>query len=99
MTDFYAHYNMILLPIFFPQVILAQCVVHLCRAPKSVEVYKAYTNAKACVREHQGPLPSVPLHLRNASTKLMKSLGKLQLHQISIPYPIAQLTEIEKTVI
>ena len=35
----------------------------------------AYNKAKKCVRSHQGPLPSVPLHLRNAPTKLMKDLG------------------------
>lgn len=57
------------------QVILAQCVVYLARAPKSVEVYKAYANVKACLRNHKGPLPPVPLHLRNAPTKLMKQLG------------------------
>ncbi|XP_071088169.1 ATPase WRNIP1-like [Haliotis cracherodii] len=56
-------------------VILAQCVVYLARAPKSAAMYLAYKNAKSCVREHQGPLPSVPLHLRNAPTKLMKSLN------------------------
>ena len=57
------------------QVILAQCVVYLARAPKSVEVYKAYSNVKACLRNHRGPLPPVPLHLRNAPTRLMKNLG------------------------
>ncbi|XP_042573635.1 ATPase WRNIP1 isoform X2 [Cyprinus carpio] len=57
------------------EVILAQCVVYMARAPKSVEVYKAYNNVKSCLRSHQGPLPSVPLHLRNAPTKLMKNLG------------------------
>lgn len=57
------------------EVILAQCVVYLARAPKSVEVYKAYNNVKICLRNHKGPLPSVPLHLRNAPTKLMKNLG------------------------
>ncbi|KAK7162443.1 hypothetical protein R3I93_006675 [Phoxinus phoxinus] len=57
------------------EVILAQCVVYMARAPKSVEVYKAYNNVKACLRNHQGPLPPVPLHLRNAPTKLMKNLG------------------------
>lgn len=55
--------------------ILAQCVVYLARAPKSVEVYKAYNNVKACLRNYKGPLPPVPLHLRNAPTKLMKQLG------------------------
>ncbi|KAI7809261.1 ATPase WRNIP1 [Triplophysa rosa] len=57
------------------EVILAQCVVYMARAPKSVEVYKAYNNVKASLRNHQGPLPPVPLHLRNAPTKLMKNLG------------------------
>ncbi|XP_043921100.1 ATPase WRNIP1 [Protopterus annectens] len=57
------------------EVLLAQCAVYLARAPKSIEVYAAYNNAKACVRSHKGPLPSVPLHLRNAPTKLMKNLG------------------------
>ncbi|XP_076449317.1 ATPase WRNIP1-like [Babylonia areolata] len=57
------------------EVLLAQCAVYLARAPKSVEIYKAYGKAKACVRDHKGPLPSVPLHLRNAPTRLMKNLG------------------------
>uniref|UniRef100_A0AAY5L273 UBZ4-type domain-containing protein n=1 Tax=Esox lucius TaxID=8010 RepID=A0AAY5L273_ESOLU len=57
------------------EVILAQCVVYLARAPKSVEIYKAYNNVKASLRNHKGPLPSVPLHLRNAPTRLMKDLG------------------------
>ncbi|XP_039998881.1 ATPase WRNIP1 [Xiphias gladius] len=57
------------------EVILAQCVTYLARAPKSVEIYKAYGNVKACLRNHKGPLPPVPLHLRNAPTRLMKQLG------------------------
>ena len=57
------------------QVILAQCVVYLARAEKSVEINRAYSNVKACLRNHKGPLPSVPLHLRNAPTRLMKQLG------------------------
>ncbi|KAF7665937.1 hypothetical protein LDENG_00127420 [Lucifuga dentata] len=57
------------------EVILAQCVVYLARAPKSVEVYNAYANVKACLRNHKGPLPPVPLHLCNAPTRLMKELG------------------------
>ncbi|XP_020492012.2 ATPase WRNIP1 [Labrus bergylta] len=57
------------------EVILAQCVVYLARAPKSVDVYNAYSNVKTCLRNHKGPLPSVPLHLRNAPTRLMKQLG------------------------
>ena len=54
---------------------LAQAVVYMARAPKSVEVYKAYDKAKACVLQHEGPLPSVPLPLRSAPTQLLKKLG------------------------
>ncbi|XP_028593693.2 ATPase WRNIP1 [Podarcis muralis] len=57
------------------EVLLAQCVVYFARAPKSIEVYGAYNNVKACLRNHQGPLPPVPLHLRNAPTRLMKDIG------------------------
>ncbi|XP_027583692.1 ATPase WRNIP1 [Pipra filicauda] len=57
------------------EVILAQCVVYFARAPKSIEVYRAYGNVKECLRMHTGPLPPVPLHLRNAPTRLMKNLG------------------------
>uniref|UniRef100_A0A1B6EPV5 AAA+ ATPase domain-containing protein n=1 Tax=Cuerna arida TaxID=1464854 RepID=A0A1B6EPV5_9HEMI len=54
---------------------LAHIATYLSRAPKSREVYNALAEAKRCVRDHKGPLPSVPLHLRNAPTKLMKQLG------------------------
>ncbi|KAJ6664460.1 hypothetical protein lerEdw1_007117 [Lerista edwardsae] len=57
------------------EVLLAQCVLYFARAPKSIEVYSAYSNVKACLRNHQGPLPPVPLHLRNAPTRLMKDIG------------------------
>ncbi|XP_069814202.1 ATPase WRNIP1 isoform X3 [Dendropsophus ebraccatus] len=56
-------------------VILAQCVMYLARAPKSVEAYSAYNKVKEHLKNYKGPLPSVPLHLRNAPTKLMKNLG------------------------
>ncbi|KAM4704639.1 ATPase WRNIP1 [Rhinophrynus dorsalis] len=56
-------------------VILAQCVMYLARAPKSITVYSAYSKVKECLKNHKGPLPPVPLHLRNAPTKLMKGLG------------------------
>lgn len=51
---------------------LAQCVVYLAVAPKSNAVYKAFKEAKALVKQ-DGSRP-VPLHLRNAPTKLMKTL-------------------------
>ena len=51
---------------------LAECVVYLAVAPKSNAVYKAFGAAKAFVKQ-DGTRP-VPLHLRNAPTKLMKQL-------------------------
>lgn len=51
---------------------LAQCVVYLAVAPKSNAVYKAFNEAKAWVKK-DGSRP-VPMHLRNAPTKLMKDL-------------------------
>ena len=54
-------------------VILGQCVVYLARAKKSVEVYQAYGQVKHDVKETINE--PVPLHLRNAPTKLMKDLN------------------------
>ncbi|MBH2018633.1 MAG: replication-associated recombination protein A [Burkholderiales bacterium] len=51
---------------------LAQCVVYLAVAPKSNAVYQAFNEAKAFIKK-DGTRP-VPLHLRNAPTKLMKEL-------------------------
>jgi putative ATPase len=51
---------------------LAQAAIYLATAPKSNAVYSAY-NAAADDAHRQAAEP-VPLHLRNASTKLMKSL-------------------------
>jgi putative ATPase len=51
---------------------LAQAVVYLCCAPKSNAVYKAYNQALEDAKS-SGSL-DVPLHLRNAPTKLMKSM-------------------------
>ena len=51
---------------------LAQAAIYLATAPKSNAVYRAYTEAAdAAAREIAEP---VPLHLRNAPTKLMKDL-------------------------
>ncbi|GFZ07621.1 AAA-type ATPase family protein [Actinidia rufa] len=54
---------------------LAQCVAYLALAPKSVSVYRAIEAAQKVVRESVGQNEGVPLHLRNAPTKLMKQLG------------------------
>jgi putative ATPase len=51
---------------------LAECVIYLAMAPKSNAVYKAFNEAKAFVKQ-DGTRP-VPMHLRNAPTKLMKAL-------------------------
>jgi putative ATPase len=52
---------------------LAQAVIYLACAPKSNAGYMAYNHARRFVQE-DGSRP-VPLHLRNAPTKLMKELG------------------------
>lgn len=55
------------------RIILSECAIYLATSPKSNSAYQAIDAALAEVRE-SGHLP-VPLHLRNAPTKLMKDLG------------------------
>ncbi|MDP4222918.1 MAG: replication-associated recombination protein A [Bacteroidota bacterium] len=55
------------------RIILSEAAVYLATSPKSNASYMAIENAQAMVRE-KGDLP-VPLHIRNAPTKLMKDLG------------------------
>jgi putative ATPase len=52
---------------------LAQLVIYLAKSPKSAAAYFAYGRAEKDATE-LGNLP-VPLHLRNAPTKLMKELN------------------------
>lgn len=52
---------------------IAQALVYLAVAPKSNAVYSAWKQARAFVASH--PSDEVPLHLRNAPTKLMKAEG------------------------
>ncbi|MEJ2362660.1 MAG: replication-associated recombination protein A [Gammaproteobacteria bacterium] len=52
---------------------LAQAVIYMACAPKSNAVYTAFNTAKQDV-SNQGS-PEVPIHLRNAPTRLMKELG------------------------
>ena len=52
---------------------LAQCVVYLALAPKSVAIYYGYEKAAETVNNN--PPYGVPLHIRNAPTPLMKDLG------------------------
>jgi putative ATPase len=55
------------------RIVMSQCAVYLATSPKSNASYMAVEAAIAQVRQ-SGDLP-VPLHLRNAPTKLMKDLG------------------------
>ncbi|KEP61091.1 UNVERIFIED_CONTAM: werner helicase interacting protein 1, putative [Hammondia hammondi] len=52
---------------------LTMAVIYLCKCPKSSAVDLAYSKAKSLVLEY--PDAPVPLHLRNAPTKLMSQLG------------------------
>ena len=52
---------------------LAEACLYLACAPKSNAVYVAYNTARAFVQAH--PSNEVPIHLRNAPTRLMKELG------------------------
>ena len=64
---------------------LAEATVYLATSPKSNSAYKAINDALELVRQ-TGNLP-VPLHLRNAPTKLMKQLGYGEDYKYAHDYP------------
>ena len=64
---------------------LAECVIYLAASPKSNSAYMAVAAALDAVRQ-TGNAP-VPLHLRNAPTKLMKDLGYAQNYKYPHDYP------------
>jgi putative ATPase len=66
------------------QLILAYVVIYLSNAPKSRAVPNAMGKAKEAVYEF--PNEAVPLHLRNAPTKLMKQIGYAKNYQWSEKY-------------
>jgi putative ATPase len=66
------------------QLILAYVVVYLASAPKSRAIPNAMGKAKEAVYEF--PNEAVPLHLRNAPTKLMKQIGYAKNYQWSEKY-------------
>jgi putative ATPase len=66
------------------RILLSQCAVYLATSPKSNASYMAIGEAQAIVKQ-TGDL-SVPLHLRNAPTKLMKELGYGEEYQYSHNY-------------
>lgn len=66
------------------RIILSQCAVYLATSPKSNASYMAIGQAQEIVKQ-TGDLP-VPIHLRNAPTKLMKELGYGDEYQYSHNY-------------
>jgi putative ATPase len=70
----------------FPEssIILSQCATYLAASPKSNAAVVAIGEAMAAVKQY-GDLP-VPLHVRNAPTKLMKTLGYGKEYQYSHSY-------------
>jgi putative ATPase len=67
------------------RIILSQCAVYLANSPKSNASYLAINNAQGLVQK-TGDL-SIPLHLRNAPTKLMKDLNYGKEYRYSHDYP------------
>ncbi|RCS27504.1 replication-associated recombination protein A [Polaribacter sp. WD7] len=67
------------------RIILSQCAVYLANSPKSNASYLAINKAQNLVKE-TGDL-SIPLHLRNAPTKLMKDLDYGKQYKYSHDYP------------
>lgn len=55
------------------RILLSECVIYLATSPKSNAAYKAINSAQEIVK-NTGNLP-IPLHLKNAPTKLTKDLG------------------------
>ncbi len=55
------------------RILLSECIIYLATSPKSNSAYMAINHAQQLVQK-TGDLP-VPLHLRNAPTKLMKEIG------------------------
>ncbi len=66
------------------RIILSQCAVYLATSPKSNASYMAISEAQTVVKQ-TGDLP-VPIHIRNAPTKLMKELGYGDEYQYSHNY-------------
>ncbi len=63
------------------RIILSQCATYLASSAKSNAAYEAIGNALQAVKQH-GDLP-VPLHIRNAPTKLMKDMDYGKNYQYS----------------
>jgi putative ATPase len=66
------------------RIILSQCATYLATCPKSNAAYVAINEAQEAVRKQ--PNTPVPLHLRNAPTRLMKSLDYGKAYKYSHDY-------------
>jgi putative ATPase len=64
---------------------LAEAAVYLATAPKSNSIYAAYNRVQEAIRK--GASESVPLHLRNAPTPLMKEMGYGKDYKYAHDYP------------
>lgn len=67
------------------RILLSECTIYLATSAKSNSAYMAINDALSLV-EQTGNLP-VPLHLRNAPTKLMKDLGYAKDYKYAHSYP------------
>ena len=70
---------------------LANAAVYLATAPKSARVYEAWSAAVEAARS--SPAAQVPMHLRNAPTKLMKELGYGDGYQYAHSVPDAYIPQ------
>ncbi len=70
---------------------LAQAAIYLACAPKSNTIYKAWKEVQEEIK-NSGSLP-VPLHLRNAPTKLMKEIGYGKGYQYPHDFPSTHLSQ------
>jgi putative ATPase len=70
---------------------IAEAAVYLATAPKSNRVYEAWKSALELARSH--PAEPVPMHLRNAPTRLMKELGYAAGYQYAHAVPDAYIPQ------
>jgi putative ATPase len=70
---------------------LSEAAIYLARAPKSNSAYLAYSAARAAIRQ-TGDLP-VPMHLRNATTGLMREMGYGRGYKYAHDHPGARVEQ------
>jgi putative ATPase len=76
-------------------VLLAQCSVYLARANKSHEIMDAMSNVLKTFEDTSSNLPPVPIHLRNASSKLATQMGygKGYTHDLAVTHELQYMPE------